>query len=287
MLLRTELDAFFRRYGLTTREQDVVYLLLQGQSSVGDIAEILELSKNTVHNHFKKVFRRTKTTNKAALMSLFIRESLGRQAQQQPFLKLPNVLLVGEGAGMRRRLKAGLDQRGMRIFEAQNGEAALAAIAALGIDVVVTDNTVRPGGDALQAQIVHRFGRRPPVLCAESLLDGRTNLGAPEAEGSPANDALVFSILDSFVDSEYERSRLVRVESDLQGRLGDTLEVSVPNLGFGGAFVAIMPAVLKNLGELQPGHPAHLRLRLPGGEQVLSACIAWRRDEPVRALPAG
>lgn len=248
-LLRSELDTFARRHELTGREQDVLFMLLNGQSSVADIATGLNLSRNTVHNHFKNMFRRTGAANKASLMALFIRETMGRQAQQRTFLKWPSVLLVGQERAKRKRLVACLTQRGMRVYEAQNGELALSAIADLGIDVVVADGS-GPELSDLSARVVDRFGRRPTVLDTERLESGVKGLAAADAEGSQANEALVFGILECFVDSPYQRSRLVRVDTDLRGRIDTQHPVTIANLSFGGAF--IQPLALPQALEAQP-----------------------------------
>ena len=103
-LLRAELDGFSRRYELTPREYDVVFLLVHGHSTVSQIADRLGLSQNTIHNHFKNVFRRTGTNSKAGLLALFIREAMGRQAEMAPFIKRPRVLLVEPDPGTRNAL---------------------------------------------------------------------------------------------------------------------------------------------------------------------------------------
>ena len=284
-MLRDEVDAFAFRYGLTVREKEVVHLLVDGVCSVADIAEHMQLSRNTVHNHFKKLFRRTNAGNKSALMALFIRECVGRQAQHQTFLKWPNVLLVSDSGEDRERLRADLDNRGMRVYEARSGEAALSAVARLGIDVVVTGGAHPTPCSDLHRQIVNRFGRRPPVLDTHALLSE----SPPWPTGASAeSDVLVFGILKSFIDTPYERSRLLRVDTQLHGRLGGALQVVFGNLGFGGAFAALPQSQFAAQPGLAVGGQIDVELPLCDDEHVrATGQIVWRRLEARRALPSG
>ena len=138
-LLRSELERFADRYELTAREYDVVFLLLSGLSTVSLIAERLGLSQNTVHNHFKNVFRRTGTNSKAGLLALFLKDAIGHQASLQPFIKRPSVLLLEPDARVRANIRDVLQARNMRVEEETDGANVVERIAKLRTDVVIAD----------------------------------------------------------------------------------------------------------------------------------------------------
>lgn len=56
-------------YGLTTRETDVLDLLLEGKSYL-DIAEHLYISLNTVKSHTKSIYLKTSTANRRELQEI-------------------------------------------------------------------------------------------------------------------------------------------------------------------------------------------------------------------------
>ncbi|MDD9933169.1 MAG: helix-turn-helix transcriptional regulator [Myxococcales bacterium] len=70
--LEDHLSEFADRFSLTTRERQLMELLVSGYGTVPVLAKHLDLSPNTVHNHFKNVFRRTRTHSKTGVLALFI-----------------------------------------------------------------------------------------------------------------------------------------------------------------------------------------------------------------------
>jgi len=63
-----------RRGGLSPRERDVSWLVLQGLQNK-QIARSLDISENTVKNHMKKIFSRTGTHNRASLVNFLLTSS--------------------------------------------------------------------------------------------------------------------------------------------------------------------------------------------------------------------
>src|SRR4051812_47650549 len=216
---REELDRFADRYRLTAREHDVLYLLVTGCSTVPQIAAQLTLSQNTVHNHFKNVFRRTRTNTKSGLLALFIKEALGRQAGVEPFVRRPHVLIVDPDPTERERMAAGLGMRGMETKIEVDSTRVLERIAQERIDVVIADLTL-PGasGRGVLDDVMSRFGRHPVVLLTTSQPAVQraewTARGAGDVFEKPvSSDRLTFAVVEHFVDSPYERSRLQRVDT--------------------------------------------------------------------------
>ena len=76
---------FAARFSLTTRETEVVGLLVAGLGNVPVLARHLQLSRNTVHNHFKNVFRRTQTNSKTGVLALFIQHV--SEAETKPAIR--------------------------------------------------------------------------------------------------------------------------------------------------------------------------------------------------------
>jgi len=67
-------DAFASSYGLSPREQEVVGLLVQGQTTVA-MADQLGISPHTVRDHLKHLYRKTETGSRSELLGLISRAS--------------------------------------------------------------------------------------------------------------------------------------------------------------------------------------------------------------------
>jgi DNA-binding NarL/FixJ family response regulator len=292
-LLRSELDRFADRYELTAREYDVVFLLLSGQSTVAAIAQHLGLSQNTVHNHFKNVFRRTSTNSKAGLLALFLKDAIGRQASLLPFIKRPSVLLVEPDAKTRVAIRDALVSRNVRVEEEAEGNRVLTRIAELRTDVVIADASVPgQGGDGLLGDITQRFGKSPVVLLTTTDTNSSRKhwleRGAAGLFIKPVSvDRLMFAILEHFIETPFERSRLLRVDTGVTARLDDRLEAELGNIGFGGAFIPLPDEQLRRDSFLV-GQRIQLAFTLDNTESMNVQCeIIWRRHHSRPSLQAG
>jgi DNA-binding NarL/FixJ family response regulator/Tfp pilus assembly protein PilZ len=291
---REELDRFGERYRLTAREHDVLYLLVTGCSTVPAIAAQLRLSQNTVHNHFKNVFRRTRTNTKSGLLALFIKEALGRQASIEPFVRRPQVLIVDPDPSERERMAEALSARGMSTQLEVDSTRVVERIAQERIDVVVADLAL-PGasGRGVLDDVVSRFGRHPVVL----VTTGRPGAARSEwiARGARdlfekpiSSDRLAFAVVEHFVDSAYDRSRLLRVDADTPARINESVAGQLGNLGFGGAFVAMQDTGLSDATHFAIGSRIRLEFQLEDRQRLdVQGEIRWRRDASRPAAEAG
>jgi len=73
-----EIQQFSSRYSLSQRESDVFKSLITHVTSSKDIAGHLDISANTIRNHFQNIFNKTSTKSKSELLVRFIHD-LGRQ----------------------------------------------------------------------------------------------------------------------------------------------------------------------------------------------------------------
>ncbi len=292
-LLRSELDRFADRYELTAREYDVMFLLLSGMSTVSLIAERLGLSQNTIHNHFKNVFRRTSTNSKAGLLALFLENAFGHQASLQPFIRRPSVLVVDPDSKTRESICLGLRSRGMRVEEEEDGARVLARIAELRTDIVIADVAL-PGqsGAGILTDVIQRFGKHPAVLLttSDATASRRTwlELGALGLFVKPVSlDRISFAILEHCVDAPYERSRLLRVEAEVPVRLDDRLELQLGDIGFGGAFIPI-PDDKMSRDTFLVGQQMQISFALEDSPAIQVPCeIIWRRHHTRPSVHAG
>jgi DNA-binding NarL/FixJ family response regulator len=292
-LLRSELDRFADKHELTAREYDVVFLLLSGLSTVAQIAERLGLSQNTVHNHFKNVFRRTSTNSKAGLLSMFLKDAFGRQVGLQPFIKRPSVLVIEPDVKARTAIRDALVARNMRVEEETDSRRAVQRIAELRTDVVIADLSLPgSGNESLLTEIVNRYGKNPIVLLTTT--DGSTSRrewmdkGAAGVFAKPVSvDRLVFAILENFVDTPYDRSRLVRVDVEVPAKIDDRVDVHLGNIGFGGAFVPL-PHEQMGRDAFLVGQRVRVTFTLDDGESINTMSeIMWRRPSSRPSMPAG
>jgi DNA-binding NarL/FixJ family response regulator/Tfp pilus assembly protein PilZ len=289
-LLRVELDHFSARHRLTAREQDVVFLLASGCTTVPQIAGHLGLSENTVHNHFKNVFRRTRTNSKAALLSLFLTEALSRHAGLEPFVRRPRVLLVEPDRQERGRIASGLRARGMHVAEEQTAEAALGRLGRSHTDVLITDVECRNREGEPLVALAARLGAPEPSVLA--LVDAHRDAplhGASQTFSRPVSaDRLAFAVAERCVESEYVRSRFLRVETELPARVDGASEAQVANLGFGGAFLALSEQSLAEPSRFPIGSRVELSFELEDRRPVQAAGeVRWRRASSRPASRAG
>jgi DNA-binding NarL/FixJ family response regulator len=292
-LMRSELERFADRYELTAREYDVVFLLLSGLSTVSLIAERLGLSQNTVHNHFKNVFRRTGTNSKAGLLALFLKDAIGHQASLQPYIKRPSILLLEPDPRVRANIRDALQARNMRVEEEGDSLNAVDRIAKLRTDVVIADLALpSQGGEGILSDITVRYGQNPLVLLTtnDSTASRRQWIerGAGGLFVKPvAVDRLVFAILEHFVETPYERSRLLRVDTDLPARIDDRLEVELGNIGFGGAFIPL-PTDQMTRESFLVGQRIQVTFSLEDASSIQSLCeIMWRRATSRPSMQSG
>jgi DNA-binding NarL/FixJ family response regulator len=292
-LLRSELERFADRYELTAREYDVVFLLLSGLSTVAMIAERLGLSQNTVHNHFKNVFRRTATNSKAGLLALFLKDAIGHQASLQPFIKRPSILLLEPDPRVRATIRDALQARNMRVEEESDSLKAVERIAKLRTDVVIADLSLPSNsGEGVLSDITKHYGENPLVLLTTT--DGSASRrqwverGAGGVFAKPvAVDRLVFAILEHFVETPYERSRLLRVDADVPARIDDRIEVELANIGFGGAFIPLPTDQMPRESYLV-GQRIQVSFQLEDASSIQALCeIMWRRTTSRPSMQSG
>jgi len=251
---------------------------------VPDIAEQLGLSQNTVHNHFKNMFRRTSTNTKSALIGLFVKESMERQVAAEPFFRRPQVLVLDPDPTERERIATILREHGLQAEVEADSTRVLERIAERRTDVVIADVSL-PGstGRGVLDDVRSRLGRFPSVLLTTS--QHETNRGEWRARGAGdlldkpiAADRLVFAVMEQFADSPYERSRLRRVETDLRAQIDTGSEATVRNVGFGGAFPAVQGRALRAPEQLAIGSRVDVALNLDEAEPLqVQGEVRWCR----------
>lgn len=74
--LPTIARAFARTHHLSVREEQIVCLVLYGESRAETISKRLGRSSHTVNNHFKNIFRRTHARDKVELVTMVLRHFL-------------------------------------------------------------------------------------------------------------------------------------------------------------------------------------------------------------------
>ncbi len=293
-LLRAELDRFAARHKLTNREHDVLFLLVTGIGTVPDIAEQLELSQNTVHNHFKNMFRRTSTNTKSALIGLFVKEAMERQVAAEAFFRRPRVLVLDPDPHERERMAEVLREHGLHAITEADSTRLLERIAEGRVDIVLADINLPGGaGRGVLDDVRSRLGKHPVVLLTAG--QNEVNRGEWRARGAgdviekPWDpDRLVFTVMEHFADSPYERSRLLRVETDIRGRVADATDVALTNVGFGGAFLALSERALRTPEQLAIGTRVQIAFALDEPEPIIvQGEVRWRRAAKRPGTDAG
>lgn len=269
--LSTDLARFAERNRLTAREQEVLALLVRGHDSVPRIADTLSLSRNTVHNHFKNIFRRTRCNSKTALLAKFISGVAARRAR--PPVAAPRVLLLAPRESYLSPVIENLTHLGMQVYVEGTPGRLLDRVRDLRIHAVVSDAADGlPGNDGPLAMLAEMYGEHPAIFHANAP-------GAPGDGGMLARafrlpeelDAMAIAIYRHCNGASYGVARARRVSTALSVRLGGKREATVTNISTGGAFIEL------------PGENGRASPPLPGDTLELDLELGERDSIPVRA----
>jgi len=283
--LATHVRSFARNASLTPREQDVLLLLATGTCSVGELARALGIKANTVNNHLKGIFERTGVASKAELLAVLFADATARHAATQLFSRPPRVLVAERGPKEQLALEQQLERHGLSVQRFPDSRPlTYEEIVRLRVDVVVADEKVaRP----LMPRYTHDEGGEelagregPGYVVLGSQMNGNENAYGRFAwlRRPVSNDRIVFAALETSLSSPYERSRLVRVPTDVSAIVAGSMWSRISNLSYGGAFVELAHEHLRDSrnAELAPREPIHVQ-----------ATVLWRRDAPASGRGAG
>ena len=282
--LREAASSFSELHGLTARERDVVYLLASGVAQVAELARALLLRPNTVHNHLKGIFRRTRTRSKSELLAALLLHAIERTDLSAQLYRRPQVLLLGASRGFASTLGA----LGMRVHEGAN-ERDLVVPDDVRVDVVVATWTDEAQRQALRTRIDRQLGASARLLSIA--VEGEPTATGDRSSGLPLPadpHRLAFEILVVLCDDPYTLSRLVRIDSQLPVVVDHATHTQLVNLSFGGAFVAMSQEALKAPDAPHAGEVVELALWLTDEQPVRTrATVVWTRACQRVALPAG
>lgn len=87
MAFDSEVKTFAKQYRFSEREAEIFRQLLLQTKTAADVAQRLQISPNTIRNHFQSIFHKTKTNSKTELLSLFINAVFfGFESEQEQIL---------------------------------------------------------------------------------------------------------------------------------------------------------------------------------------------------------
>lgn len=294
--LATHVRSFARAASLTPREQDVLLLLATGTCSVGELARALGLKPNTVNNHLKGIFERTGVASKTELLAVLFADATGRHAATQLFLRPPRVLVAERGPKEQLALEQQLERHGLSVQRAPASAHPLTyeEVVRMRVDVVVADEkAARP----LLPRYAHEEGgaelsatQGPGYVVLGSSMGGNENSYGRFAwlRRPVANDRIVFATLETSLTSPYERSRLLRVSTDVSAIVSGALWARLSNLSYGGAFVELAHEHLRDARNVDVGATMQLTFELAPREPIhAQAVVLWKRNSPDAGRPAG
>ena len=271
--LISTVSAVAERFALTAREREVLRLLATGVTYAPTIASILGLRPNTIHNHFKSIFRRTSTRGKAELLALVLEIALEQQARVAPFVRPPRILLAVQRPDPLASVlnRVGMQVRAVSIEEARTRDNSADA------DVLILESSTGDSvGDPAHGPLVLHVYDGP--VAQQSRLGGLLSL-------SDDVHRIVLAIMLHVTSDEYQRSRLLRVDVNLQARLNGGSHAALSNIGTGGAFVQLSGEELQLLDTAQP---IDIYVTLDDARTLsLRASIVWQRREGRHGLPTG
>jgi CheY-like chemotaxis protein len=184
-----------------------------------------------------------------------------------------------------------LERRGMRVYLERSAERAVERIGTLRIDALVVDTSLAGSASHdILSTVRTRYGNHPTVLQTTDLQGQSdaewTKRGAGGLFERPVSaDRLAFAILEHVVDSPYERSRLLRVDTDLRARINRGSEGRVTNLGFGGAFVALTSG---DMDVFDRGSEIEIEIEIDDQSPVtVRGEVIWRSARQRPSMPSG
>lgn len=293
--LATHVRSFARNASLTPREQDVLLLLATGTCSVGELARALGIKANTVNNHLKGIFERTGVASKAELLAVLFADATARHAATQLFSRSPRVLVAERTAAEQHALEQQLEQHGLAVQRGSDSrQLGYEEVMRLRVDVVIADEKIaRP----LMPRYAHEEGggelggQQGPgyVVLGSQMNDSESSYGRFAWLRRPVdNDRIVFAALETSLSSPYERSRLVRVPTDVSAIVGGSMWSRLSNLGYGGAFVELAHDHMRDARVTEVGAGLQLTFELTPREPIhAQATVLWRRDAPAGGRAAG
>jgi DNA-binding CsgD family transcriptional regulator len=292
--LASHVRSFARNASLTPREQDVLLLLATGTCSVGELARALGIKANTINNHLKGIFERTGVASKAELLAVLFADATARHASTQLFVRPPRVLVAERGPKEQQALEEQLERHGLSVQRVADASRPLTyeEVMRMRVDVVVADEKVaRP----LLPRYSHEegggeLGNAPGyVVLGNTMSNNEASYGRFAWLRRPVgNDRIVFATLETSLASPYERSRLIRVPTDVSAILGGTLWSRLSNLSYGGAFIELAHEHMRDPRYAELGTTVQLTFELSPREPIQAqATVLWRREAPGSAHAAG
>ena len=293
--LATHVRSFARNASLTPREQDVLLLLATGTCSVGELARALGIKANTVNNHLKGIFERTGVASKAELLAVLFADATARHAATQLFSRPPRVLVAERGPKEQQALEQQLERHGLSVQRFPDSRPlTYEEVMRLRVDVVVADEKV---ARAVMPRYTHDEGgdelgghQGPGYVVLGAQMNGNENAYGRFAwlRRPVTNDRIVFAALETSLSSPYERSRLVRVPTDVSAIVAGSMWSRLSNLSYGGAFVELAHEHLRDSRNAEIGTTMQLTFELAPREPIhAQATVLWRRDAPAGGRGAG
>ena len=288
--LATHVRSFARNASLTPREQDVLLLLATGTCSVGELARALGIKANTVNNHLKGIFERTGVASKA--------EHARRSVRRCTACTCHAAVLAPAARARRKRVR-----RSNKLWSAARRHAFRARFPDSRPHPTNRSSTAfrrrrrdekvaRPLSLATRIRSGEELGghQSPGYVVLGSQMNGTENAYGRFAwlRRPVSNERIVFATLETSLSSPYERSRLLRVPTDVSAIVAGSMWSRISNLSYGGAFVELAHEHLRDSRNAEIGTPMQLTFELTPREPIhTQATVLWRRDTPAGGRGAG
>ena len=296
---RPEFIAFVETNNLSVRESDVLAALLARITSNEEIAEVLELSPNTVSNHLKSIYSKTQTLNKTELMCFFANCCLNHLDVAKRFSKVPRVLVVDDEVDILDIFQEGLSHHGLEVDTASCGESALEIFKQNHHDIIISDvrMPVKSGMDLLR-NIKIDIGANPLFIFITgypdfSLEDCMAEGAADFVEKPCSVDDLYNSIIFNYIESSQEKARYIGARADhfeqLSYKILRKLDLDNAAIGHGGMFIPSKTPTLGSSLDKLIGTKIKFPWQLSDSAKTLQIMgeICWIRTEANDNGPAG
>lgn len=293
---RPEFLQFTKRNKLSAREADVLAALINRLISNDEIGDAMGLSPNTVSNHLKNIYAKTKTNNKTELMCYFADFCLNHLDKAKRYAKVPKILIVDDEPDICTLVSAALDDHELQIETANDVHSALEIYKSFNPDIVISDIKM-PGLTGID--FIRKIKLEMKTNPLFFFITGYSEFTKEQCMAEGACDFIVKPfdfeslykrIMENYIESADEKARYMGIDQthfeQLSYRILRKFDTEKAEVGFGGVFLPAKQSLNKSVEKLMG---AAIKFPIEVDDQKIDVLgeVSWVRPEDSSSLQAG
>lgn len=245
--LDLEIQSYCDSAQLTRRESDVIKAMAQGAVRIQEIAQLLQLSPNTVNNHVNSIFNKTKARSKSEILSTLLKRFAGDLRKARLYSRKPRLLVVSEDRNFQESLSTFFIRQEFRVKSLSSPQSSQAlkqldTFDAFKPDFLIVDlednhlseqEYVTWASDRFSASVLFCSPSGDEMQRYFAMDLGAIDLFSKTLELSKIHDVLI----KHYVEEDQDRTSILPIESETLIRSRDVIGVHSSNMGSGGIFL--------------------------------------------------